>query len=433
MYQVVFVSIVSILPAIFFVRLQPAQMQPAQRQPDPTQMPTQTPSQEAQIALLTQQLAQVQHVLSNLQASQATSQQATQPARPHTPMMPTASDIDGEPWLFHKGSKIPEPEKWDGSDITKFHIFKHKTREYVLASMPFAQASSEKGMRMAALLLTGAAYEWYIAVLAPSMTDPTIPPPFSTFEGLFHKLATRFGVYHQDQNARQRLRVLTTKPWTSDYHSYFTLFQSIVCWIPSMDATTMRNEFMFPLSDAIKTYVASHSVETWEEAHHLISNWIINKGQYNQSKVTAYYHTPAVTASGPTPMEIGAVAAAGTAGPSAARPPHASKLSPAEFWRDKQCLACGEYGHSKNYRGCRKHKDFNKKLAGRSAAVDGSDDQPTYAAAVAAATPAAPPATPRAAPPSAPPAASSTASSAEASWRADMETKMAIVMAALKE
>jgi len=336
-------------------------------------------------------------------------------------MMPTETE-DEEEYLYDKRCKAPEPKHWDGKDVTQFNIFKHKAKEYVLGSLPFRSATTAKGVRLAASLLDGAAYEWYIASIAPSLADRRVPSPFLTFEELFHKMAVRFGIYHQEQNARQRLRLLTTKPWTGDYHSFFTLFQTLIIWCTSMDDMTKRNEFMFPLSDAIKTYVAGHVVNTWEDAHQLISNWIINKGQYNQTKAPSYFHAPSDNPSSTaTPMEIGAVP---TADPSSARRPNTNKLTASEFWKDKQCLACGEYGHSKNYKGCPKHKDFTKKPAGRTAAVE-YEDCPSpapvsYAGAVASTS-------------ATSSATSTTASSAEAGWRTDVETKLAILTAALKD
>ena len=290
--------------------------------------------------------------------------------------------------MYDKRCKAPEPIHWDGTDVTRFNIFKHKAKDYVLGSLPFKSATSGKGVRLASALLSGSAYEWYIAATAPSMADSRIPPPFKNFEELFRKLAVRFGIFHQEQNARQRLRILTTKPWTADYHSYFTFFQTLIIWCTTMDPLTMRNEIMFPLSEAIKNHVAGHVVETWEDCHKLISSWIINKGMYNQTKAPTYYHSPSDTpASTATPMEIGAVPTT-----TAARPPNTNtkpnfttnKMSAADFWKDRQCLACGQYGHSKNYRGCVKHPAY-KKPASRTAALECAGplpSPPTYAAAV---------------------------------------------------
>lgn len=334
--------------------------------------------------------------------------------RAATPML-YAEPEDDEEFMFTNRNKLPEPKHWDGEDITKFHSFKHKTREFILGSLPYKAASSFKGVRLASTLLEGAAYDWYITETSPYLQDPKgTLCPFPNYDEFIHKMGLEFGIFRQEENARNRLKELTGKPWLGDYHTYFTRFQSIIIWCTTMDELSKKNEFIAPLTKDIKSFAAGHPCPTWKEAHRVISTWLINVGLYTHTKTPAFYHhaasdagtsSSASTSSSATPMEIGAVPA---------RSSYTPKVSSADFWKDKKCLACGQLGHSKNYRGCPKHKEYKQPVKpARSAAVEPAHHD-TQAAPVSYAD-----------------AVASTPS--DTAWKADMEDKLAAVCAALKD
>jgi len=280
--------------------------------------------------------------------------------------------------MFHKQTRIPDPDSFDGSSIVTFSQFRCKAREFVLGSLPFADACSLKGVRLASTLLKGAAYDWYNAT-----------QPFENCDDLFHKLAVRFGVFHQEDLARAALDTLTSKPWGSqDYMAYHNKFQSLVVWTPTIDKKSLKTAFLKPVNQAIKDFISHYEVDTWEEAHRMIAAWLTRKGLINQHKVPSTFLQQHDTPSTATPMEIGAAPAA------PARLPHTTNYgnqTAAEFWKTKKCLACGLLGHSKNYKGCTKHPEYKPRTA-RTAAVEAPAPTapPTYAAAAAAAPPAMP-------------------------------------------
>lgn len=322
--------------------------------PDPNASPNttaQTNPAPIDVDAITQQI--LQNVLAVVHAPNT--------YRPHTPLIPSALAGESEEFfLGDKRFKPDAPKRWDGSDLSTYYGFKRKACDYVLACLPHVEATGVKGSRLAASLLDGAAWDWYCSV-----TPPAEPYPFHNYEKLFHELATDFGVFQQEDNARTQLYALTSKPWTGDFHSYFTTFRSIVTWIHGMDARTKRDDFLRPLSKEVKTFAAAYTFSTWEEAHRIISGWLTQQNLWNY-KPAAYYHPPAHPTSGAMPMEIGAVTAPAT------RPAGSSstKMSPKDFWKDKQCMACGQLGHGKNYKGCPKHPQYNPiHKTARSAAV----------------------------------------------------------------
>jgi len=327
--------------------------------------------------------------------------------RAATPMLYAQPENDEE-FMFDKRTKVPEPRHWDGEDVSKFHIFKHKAREFIFSTLPYKDASTFKGVRLASTLLENAAYDWYITAVSSYLQDPQTPCPFANYDEFAHKLGKEFGVFRQEENARNRLKELTSKPWLGDYHSYFTKFQSIIIWCSTMDELSKKNEFIAPLPKDIKTFAAGHECSTWKDAHHVISTWLTNVGLYTQTKTPAFYHhassdsgtsSSASSSSTATPMEIGAVTD---------RQSRPFNQSAAEFWKDKKCLACGKLGHSKNYHGCPKHKDYKKPA--RAAAVEPAATS-SQSAPVAAVT----------APPT------------DAAWRTAVEDQLATICAALKE
>jgi hypothetical protein len=140
---------------------------------------------------------------------------------------------------------------------------------------------------------------------------------------------------------------------------------------------------MMPLNGNIRSFMAQHpQVTEWEEAHVIISGWLATMDSWTAGKGNRHF-TVEQPHSSATPMDIGAVpttiAAAPTTpkpAPPAANPKTFTKVSPAVYWADKTCNACGLKGHGSKWAGCTRHPDYQK-----------TKPKKTYAAATGAAAP----------------------------------------------
>jgi hypothetical protein len=290
--------------------------------------------------------------------------------------------------------KIRAPDKYAGQ-LCKYNTWWFSMDLYLKNTMPAHELNTRIAVAVIGSYLEGKALNWFMAN-SDTLDSPT---------ALFRKFESDHGIQDQMEIACGQIRALCNKHWPGTFEGYNEVFEPLATWgEKSMDAATLLNHYLYPLSQEIKNFFLMHPhspTATWREAKVIISQWLARKDNLNRQPTPQLmqqiktHQGAAALPHGPAPMEIGAVptsptaVAAASSKPAPNRPQTAKAMSAADYWKDKTCDACGLKGHGKKWRGCLKHPEYKPRPQSRTYASAVVSEHPTVAAAAGASTSAA--------------------------------------------
>lgn len=224
---------------------------------------------------------------------------------------------------------VPRPDRYDGSDRREFKNFQHAVNN-VFAIAPEFYTTEESRIRFAGGFLSGTALAWFRSMCTPPNTFPT------TLADFWAKMEKQFG--HTNQFAvRQELRRLKQKGMACS--TYATRFRTLAL-DTGFDDKSLLDTFYEGLNYEIQEAISNaatvpDSLDEFIEYCIAIDNRKFALRNAKRGTLPPPSAAPpSSSASGPQPMELGAL--------------QSNKLTPEERQRrldQKLCLYCGKPGH----------------------------------------------------------------------------------------
>jgi hypothetical protein len=278
----------------------------------------------------------------------------------------------------HRFIKAATPTAFSGNNAVYFQ-WRSRVKLFLRASLLPAEIQTPYSVTVIGTFMEGNALDWF----------DTNSEYFTCPDELFKKYEEDYNIMDRAEVAYNDTVAVCNQPWKGSILSYLQLVEPLLSAAePCMTDNTGLRLIMYPLPKEIKDFVLlpihRGTLRTWKDARTLIMDYLNTRNTYDRlpssDAITQLLKTQST---GPVPMEVGAVTTPGKT----RTPAPASKVSAHDFWKDKICMACGQKGHSKNYKGCPKHPEYKPKPKAKTyaAAVGaGSEDQDRTVASTSA-------------------------------------------------
>jgi hypothetical protein len=279
---------------------------------------------------------------------------ANTPTPTAAPAAPLTNDVP-----VSRPAKAKQPKNFSGNRST-YNVWKFCIRLFMKVTMTPAEIETPYGVSVVGTYMEGRAMNWYMAN-ADTLSTPS---------QLFVKYEQDHDIIDEVEISCTQIEAFCSQPWTGTFEEFCEIFEPLAAWAGKvMGDRELLQHFLFPQPQYIKEFYALpiHPASmNWKAAKALISKWLNRKDSINRKPGTQLLKQMQAQTSGPVAMEVGAVTTpsrpSNTNGRSSNnnKPSDAAssrRLSPAEYWKDKTCDACGQHGHGRNYKGCPKHPE----------------------------------------------------------------------------
>jgi hypothetical protein len=274
------------------------------------------------------------------------------------PAAPQHAELEPLPKGSFSSNRVP----YTGRDTRLWATFKNKIRTHINNTLGTVRGRGIDGVRVIAGEFDELALDWFYAN-----------------EHLFTCPADVFQLYEATYNIRSRQEYARTELNKMGYQGNLwktcAEFSRWAMWLADeIDEGTMLQHFMRVLPESYRMqYINTRKDDqvTWQAAQALLMKWENDKirlnnfphshqgNSSNRNNPSSDHSSnnqprsnppppPPPSSSGPVPMDINAVTGRKVT----------NYVPGKDYWADKQCLACGKWGHGRTYKGCEKHPEY---------------------------------------------------------------------------